>query len=99
MDAPGIMEVVEVLRRHIRIPRLNAGDENVRMSCPFAGWSHVHKSKVDTNPGCSVKVDHEGCSVFLCWTCGERGTLVAMLDRLWALSSIQEIRVLCEKIS
>lgn len=64
---------VEKVRTHER-------SGNLQISCPLARWTHA--SGADNNPSCSIKIAPNDVSLFRCWACQERGTLVGLVAQL-----------------
>lgn len=49
--------------------------------CPFAQHGyHIHG--VDRNPSFNVKIEADGLSAYKCWSCGQKGTIRALSEKL-----------------
>jgi 5S rRNA maturation endonuclease (ribonuclease M5) len=54
--------------------------------CPFAPYSKMHKHGYDRNPSFGIKIDDTKKSAFKCLTCGEKGTLQKLAEKLEMLT-------------
>jgi len=54
--------------------------EWVSIRCPLARWTHAGGS--DSSPSSGISVKDDDTSIFHCWTCGSKGTIVWLLREL-----------------
>lgn len=89
MDSDNILKAFGHLG--IKVPTYQVPEiGNFSVSCPFAPYDDQHKSNKDEKPSCSVLVDPIKVSLFQCWTCKRRGSVVWMaseLNKLGAFSA------------
>lgn len=79
MDKPAILDLMKALGAS----KVRAFHKFVQSSCLFAPWKH--DGGTDTTPSMSIFVEPAGKSGYNCFTCKEKGTLTAMLQKLSVL--------------
>jgi len=78
MDRSGIKMVMEEIG--VRRSQIIDQPEWVMSPCPLAPWTH--QSGRDTRASFGISVHEDDKSIFHCFTCHKRGTLVNLLERL-----------------
>jgi len=71
---------IVTLFTNLKVDRVRPAGKVVNVSCPLAEWTHEHRH--DRHPSMSVKVNGIGASVFICFACGARGTLISLMYSL-----------------
>ena len=73
MDSDRIVMYLEKLS----VDRVKVDRRNVWIPCPF---SSRHRGGIDRRPSCSIKIEDDGVSPFICWTCRTSGTFTKLVQ-------------------
>lgn len=94
MDAQGIKQI---LREHFGEYRPEIINGWVSIRCPLAPWQIEHKHGRDSRPSAGISVQPRGCSVFNCFTCGNKMPFHGFL-RKYANCSGEDLDALIDEV-
>lgn len=88
---------IEKLFMRLGQSKISKGDKNVVVTCPLARWTH--EGGEDHHPSLSVKIEPDGSSVFICFSCDSRGTIPTLLAMLQSHGVVLDADLIEEVLS